>query len=128
MYGGNAAAVLQLMAENPALSERVVPDLPVTQAQVVYATRTEMARHLWDVVRRRAPLYLSDELGERAIATCASLMQRELGWSRLETSRQIEATVAHLRAFRAVQAGKVASLPAGIEADVRKAPQATFAK
>ena len=128
MYGANALAVLQLMAEHPALCERVVADSPVTQAQIVYATRDEMARRLWDVVRRRAPLYLSDELGERVLATCASLMQRELGWSQPETVRQIEAAFAQWRAFRAVQAGRVASLPAGTEVDVRKSAAATFAK
>jgi hypothetical protein len=54
-------------------------------------------------------------------------MQRELGWSRLETSRQIEATAAQLRAFRTVQAGKVPSLPESKPMSA-KAPQATFAK
>ncbi len=135
MYGANASAVQGLIAVNPALSERVVSDLPVTQAQIVYATRSEMACRLWDVVRRRAPLYLSDELGERGLATCAALMQRELGWSRLETSRQIEATAAQWRAFRevsdrgpgsAAQAGKAAPLPAETEGDVRKSAAGDF--
>jgi hypothetical protein len=55
-------------------------------------------------------------------------MQRELGWSQPETVRQIEAAFAQWRAFRAVPAGRVASLPAGMEVDVRKSAAATFAK
>jgi len=59
-----------------------VHDLPVMKAEVLARTRVEMARHLTDVVRRRLPLYLSQALDVRALASCATLMQRELEWTK----------------------------------------------
>ena len=99
-YGPGTTGVEELIAENPALRERVVHDLPVMKAEVLHATRVEMARHLADVVRRRLPLYLSQALDVRALASCATLMQRELDWTKAEISRQIAAAEALLQAFR----------------------------
>ena len=59
-----------------------------------------MAVCLWDVVRRRVPLYLSDMLDARVLETCAELMARELGWGRTEIGLQVGHTTAQLDAFR----------------------------
>ncbi len=93
-------AVQDLIAKAPALGERVVPDLTVTCAHVVHAVRDEMAFTLWDVIRRRTPLYLSRALEDHAIRVCADLMADELGWTPAETARQIEDTTNELHAFR----------------------------
>ena len=98
--GADAPAVRALIEQDATLAERVVPDVRVVKAQVVHAARSEMAFRLWDVVRRRLPLYLSDALDARALQGCASLMERELGWTRFETARQLEHTMAELQAFR----------------------------
>jgi glycerol-3-phosphate dehydrogenase len=93
-------AVQDLIAKEPTLAERIAPDLPVTRAHVVHAVRDEMAFHLWDVIRRRTPLYLSRDLDDRAIRVCAQLMATELRWPGTETVRQIEDCNAELQAFR----------------------------
>jgi len=98
--GPGVAAIEELIARDAALAAPIVPDLPAVKAQVVYATRYEMARHLWDVVRRRVPLYLSPAIDEPVLATCASLMQRELNWTQAETSQQIAEAASELQAFR----------------------------
>jgi glycerol-3-phosphate dehydrogenase len=98
--GADAPAVRALIDRDAALGARVVPDLTVVKAQVVHAARSEMALRLWDVVRRRVPLYLSDALDSQSLRACATLMKRELGWTRIETSRQVEDTAAQLQAFR----------------------------
>jgi glycerol-3-phosphate dehydrogenase len=98
--GADAPAVRELIAHDAALGERVVPDLAVVKAQVVHAARSEMAFRLWDVVRRRLPLYLSDALDSQSMHDCATLMGRELRWSEQETSRQVEHTMTELQAFR----------------------------
>lgn len=85
---------------DPALAARVVPDLPVMLSHIVHAVREEMAVHLWDVIRRRTPLYLSSVLDRAALATCASVMARELRWSPRTTATEIDATEAELVAFR----------------------------
>jgi glycerol-3-phosphate dehydrogenase len=85
---------------DPSLAARVVPDLPVVLGQVAHAAREEMAMRLWDVIRRRTPLYLSTGLDRSALAACASVMARELRWSRREIAAEIEATETALTAFR----------------------------
>jgi glycerol-3-phosphate dehydrogenase len=79
---------------------RVVPDLPVVFGQIAHAVREEMAVHLWDVVRRRTPLYLSRSLDHAALVACASVMARELRWSPRTTAAEIDMTEAELVAFK----------------------------
>jgi glycerol-3-phosphate dehydrogenase len=98
--GADAPAIRELIGQDATLGERVVPDLPVVRAQVLHAARSEMALRLWDVVRRRVPLYLSDAFDAQSIEACATLMARELDWPRPEISRQVEHTAAELQAFR----------------------------
>jgi len=81
-------------------SARVVPDLPVVFGQIAHAVREEMAVHLWDVVRRRTPLYLSRSLDHSTLAACASVMARELRWSPRTTAAEIDTTEAELVAFK----------------------------
>ena len=109
--GADAPAVLDLIAQEPALEERVVQDVRVVQGQIVLAARAEMALCLWDVVRRRVPLYLSDMLDPRALELCAGLMARELGWNRAEIARQVEHTTAQLQTLR----GAGAAIPLSAE-------------
>jgi glycerol-3-phosphate dehydrogenase len=99
--GIDAPAIIDLIEREPALGERLVPDIPIAKAQVVHAARSEMALHLWDAVRRRVPLYLSDLLNTRVLETCAELMARDLRWDRAEIARQIEHAANQLDEFRA---------------------------
>jgi glycerol-3-phosphate dehydrogenase len=85
---------------DPTFAARVVPDLPVVFGQVAHAAREEMAMRLWDVIRRRTPLYLSQTLDRATLTACASVMARELRWSRREVAAEIDATEAEIRAFK----------------------------
>jgi glycerol-3-phosphate dehydrogenase len=67
-YGAAHRHVLALMAAEPSLCARVVPDLPVVLVQVAYAARAEMATRLADVVMRRTPVYLSRSLDRPALS------------------------------------------------------------
>jgi len=99
-YGAAHRHLLALMAAEPSLATRVVPDLPVVLAQVAYAARTEMAVRLADVVMRRTPLYLSAALDRAALTACAATLARELRWSTKETGAQVDETARQLAAFR----------------------------
>jgi glycerol-3-phosphate dehydrogenase len=101
----DAPAIIELIEREPALAERVVPDFPIAKGQIVHAARAEMALYLWDVVRRRVPLYLSDVLDARVLETCAELMARELGWGRSQITAQIEHAMNELQDFRGAGAG-----------------------
>lgn len=85
---------------DPTLAARVVPDQPITFAQIVQAVRHEMAVRLSDVVRRRTSLYLSMALDRSVLGSCAAAMARELRWTRRELAAEIESAEAELAAFR----------------------------
>ncbi|MDB6044864.1 MAG: glycerol-3-phosphate dehydrogenase [Gammaproteobacteria bacterium] len=98
-YGPAREGVLALLAADATLMTRIVPDLPVVLAQIVHAARSEMAVQLSDVVRRRTPLYFSEALDRSALNACASVLARELHWSRREIGVQIDAVEAEMAAF-----------------------------
>ncbi len=85
---------------DPSLAARVVPDQPVLFGHVAQAVRHEMAMRLSDVIRRRTTLYLSQALDRAALVSCASLMARELRWSRRDLGAEIDAAEAEIAAFR----------------------------
>ena len=99
-HGAAHRHILALMAGDPALSTRVVADLPIVLAQVAYAARAEMALRLADVVMRRTPLYLSHVLDRPALTACAATLARELRWSTKETGAQVDEAARQLAAFR----------------------------
>jgi glycerol-3-phosphate dehydrogenase len=94
IYSSNQ--VISLLREDPMFMARVVPDMPMVMGQVVYAVRAEMALHLRDVVMRRLPLYLSNELDHAALLACAMAMARELRWSPREMMTEVEEVEAEL--------------------------------
>ena len=89
-YGARAQVILDLLAEEPALAERIVPDLPYILAEVAFACRYEMAATLADVLDRRTHVSLEDWAhGAVAAPAVARLMARELGWSAEEAAQQL---------------------------------------
>ncbi|TWT85432.1 Aerobic glycerol-3-phosphate dehydrogenase [Posidoniimonas polymericola] len=80
----------ELMAESPELSELLSPDLPYTEAHVVWAARGEQARTVEDVLSRRTRALLLDA---QAASDCAprvaELLAAELGRDAAWQSEQI---------------------------------------
>ena len=80
MYGAGAEAVERLAREDPALAEKLHPDLPYTAANVVWAAREEMARSVEDVLSRRTrALILNARASVEAAPKAAALLAAELG-------------------------------------------------
>jgi glycerol-3-phosphate dehydrogenase len=89
-YGSQGTLILDLVREDRALAERIVPDLPYIMAEVVYACRYEMAATLDDVLQRRTHVAIEDrEHGTGAAGRVAEVMARELGWDEAGVARQI---------------------------------------
>lgn len=57
-HGTHVERMLALIAERPALAQRIHADAPFIRAEAVHAVREEMAASLEDVARRRMPLSL----------------------------------------------------------------------
>jgi glycerol-3-phosphate dehydrogenase len=89
-YGSDATDVLALQRADAQLGEPIVPGLPYSKAEVVYAARAEMACTVDDVLSRRtrARLLARDDSAEAAHEV-ASLLAGELGWDETEVARQV---------------------------------------
>ncbi len=96
----DALSAPSVVDPDPTLAARVVPDQPVTFAQIVQAVRHEMAVRLSDIVRRRTSLYLSTMLDRSVLGSCAAAMARELRWTRRELAAEVDSAEAELVAFR----------------------------
>ncbi|MEA3148761.1 MAG: glycerol-3-phosphate dehydrogenase [Verrucomicrobiota bacterium] len=80
VYGADAAAIQELAEAEPALAEKLHPELPYIAAEVVWAVRHEMARAIEDVLARRTrALLLGARASIEAAPKVAELMARELG-------------------------------------------------
>jgi glycerol-3-phosphate dehydrogenase len=91
VYGSDALAIQDLAQREPALAECLHPALPYVAAEVVWATRMEMARTVEDVLARRCrALFLNARAAMDAAPTVAALMARELGegdrWQRQQVA------------------------------------------
>jgi len=90
-YGSDGAAVLTLIDGQPALNERLHPDLPYRAAEVIWAVRHEMARTVEDVLSRRTRLLLLDarasiEISPRVARWIAQEIGRDEKWERQQVA------------------------------------------
>ena len=95
VYGSDADAIQALAASDPSLATQLDPSLPYIAAEVVWATREEMACTVDDVISRRTrALFLNAKAAQRMIEPVAALMARELGRDDAWTRTQVESASA----------------------------------
>jgi glycerol-3-phosphate dehydrogenase len=100
VYGSDALAIQDLVQREPALAERLHPALPYVAAEVVWATRMEMARTVEDVLARRCrALFLNARAATDAAPAVAALMARELGEGDAWQRRQVAAFTGVARSY-----------------------------
>ncbi|HXR23869.1 MAG TPA: glycerol-3-phosphate dehydrogenase/oxidase [Candidatus Binataceae bacterium] len=80
-YGTRAAMIAELVHRDAELAQPLAADSPVIGAEVIFATRSEMAVTLRDCLLRRIGLSCSPREARAAAPSAARLMARELGWS-----------------------------------------------
>ncbi len=91
-YGADAPSIQELISESPALAGAIHDRLDNMAAEVVWATRHEMARTVADVLARRTrALFLDAQAAIDAAPRVARIMATELGrddaWITRETER-----------------------------------------
>ncbi|WP_166332119.1 glycerol-3-phosphate dehydrogenase/oxidase [Sphingobacterium chungjuense] len=102
-YGTDAAQVIALEQSNPDFAARIIPELPHTIAQVVWAIREEMARTVEDVLARRLRLlFLDAKLAMAAAPTVAHVLATEL-------NRDSDWEAEQVRSFEALAQGYLTS-------------------
>jgi glycerol-3-phosphate dehydrogenase len=97
-YGTAAVEVLGLADGAPDLRRPLIEGAAPIRAEVIYSTRHEMAMTLEDVLARRIGLELYDwRLAMEAAPAVAELMGPELGWTRAEATREVDAYQSKVR-------------------------------
>lgn len=92
VYGADAPAIQDLMHADPALAAPLHPALPYCGAEVIWATRFEMARTVDDILARRTrALFLNARAALAMAPRVAELMARELGKDAVWQGEQIRA-------------------------------------
>ena len=80
VYGTDEEKISQIIADTPELGVQLHPDLPIRAAEVVWATRHEMARTVEDILARRTRAMFLNIRAARVMAPAvATLMAQELG-------------------------------------------------
>lgn len=88
-FGNKAVNVVELINENVLLKNRIHPNYPFIQAEVIYCVREEMAVTLRDFFARRTRFELLDwNQTLESIDLVAELMANELGWPPKEKQKQ----------------------------------------
>ncbi|MBC2600955.1 glycerol-3-phosphate dehydrogenase/oxidase [Puniceicoccus vermicola] len=79
-YGSDASSIEELVAQDSSLGDPLHADLPYIKAEVIWATRHEMARSVEDVLARRTrSILLGAKASMEAAPEVARLMAGELG-------------------------------------------------
>lgn len=91
-YGADARDIESLVKADNTLGDRIHENLPYLKAEVIWATRNEMARTVEDVLSRRTrALLLGAQASIEAAPGVAKLMAEELGKDESWQQSQVEA-------------------------------------
>jgi glycerol-3-phosphate dehydrogenase len=104
LYGCRAGEVVDLAASCDDLRQPLSPHAPDIMAQAIFAARSEKCVRLVDFLLRRTLLGFSQDQGQSAVASAASLLAQELAWSPARTNAEISLYQDHIamtQAFRA---------------------------
>jgi glycerol-3-phosphate dehydrogenase len=98
-FGNCTPRILDLVVADPTLGEPLVGGAPQIQAEVVYSVREEMAMCIEDILSRRLGLQFYDwRLAIQAAPVVASILARELGWTRSRLERDVQQYIDQIRA------------------------------
>ncbi|MDQ1723400.1 MAG: glycerol-3-phosphate dehydrogenase, partial [Frankiaceae bacterium] len=96
-HGTFVHEVLELIAADASLGERLAGCDDYLRAEVVYAASHEGARHLEDVLTRRTRISIETfDRGVTAAPVAAALMAPVLGWSQDQLTREVELYLARV--------------------------------
>ena len=89
LYGTECREVTTIAGESPQLAAPLAPGEQTIGAEIAWTARTEMVRHLADVVLRRTGLGSGGHPGATALAAAARLAAQALGWDAARTSTEL---------------------------------------
>lgn len=90
-YGSDRVHIESLIKLNPELGNKLHPDFPYTEAEIVWSARNEMAETVEDLLSRRLRILFIDAKAAMAMAPkVASLLAKELGADKNWEENQIK--------------------------------------
>jgi glycerol-3-phosphate dehydrogenase len=89
-HGRRANAVLDIVEGDARMGQRIVRDIAITYADLLYCAREEMVVHLADLLRHRTPLLILARLGEPELREIAAVVAPALGWDAAAIEREIK--------------------------------------
>jgi glycerol-3-phosphate dehydrogenase len=89
-YGSRLERIYALIERLPKLASRITPEAPFCRAELIHAVKSEMARSLDDVLRRRIPLLLLTRLDEKTVRLVAQVTGKILDWSEQRKQEEVE--------------------------------------
>jgi glycerol-3-phosphate dehydrogenase len=88
-HGARAAEIIAMIAGDPGLAGRIVPDLPFIFADLLFCAQDEMVMHLDDLLRHRMPLLILAGMPVAKVRELARLVAPALGWDDARTEKEI---------------------------------------
>jgi glycerol-3-phosphate dehydrogenase len=89
-HGQQAGEILDAIAMAPQQARRIVPELPLLEADLLYCAQHEMVVHLDDLLRRRLPLLILARLSAAQLHTLAGSVGGVLDWDMATQQREAE--------------------------------------
>ena len=90
LYGSNSLRIVDAMEREPSKARPLVHDSVLTEAEIEYNVKHEMAMTLVDVLERRTRLLLWDiECGLPVAERAAAVMGDLLGWDEMRRAREL---------------------------------------
>ena len=101
IYGTRSAVLLNLLREDPALTEVFDFETGAIAAEVVLASKYELAQTLSDCLLRRTMVGLNSTCGLNALEAAAAIAQKHFGWSSARTGEEVVEYKKYVKQFRA---------------------------
>lgn len=99
VYGSQAEKILAIQKQTGNF-DKIHPDLPYLQAEIIYQVREEQAKTVEDVLARRTRAVLLDaKAAKQAAPLVAKLMATELGHDEAWVAQQVESFERFVRAY-----------------------------
>ncbi len=89
-HGKRVVEVLQSIANDAKLAERITPTLPFIHADLLFCARNEMVMHLDDLLRRRLPLLILAKLTEAELRYIAETVAAVMDWDEVIIKSEIK--------------------------------------
>lgn len=88
-HGSRVERVFGIVAATPQHAARIMPDVPLIEADLLWCAQDEMVLHLSDLLRRRLPLKILARLDEPTLRRCAEMVAPQLHWDAARVEREV---------------------------------------